>query len=69
MPNTESEPRTNRDPSSERPHSTDIASDPVCGMDVNPNEVNFRSESQRETVYFCSQACKTKFDKHPEKYT
>jgi YHS domain-containing protein len=68
MPTTESEPRTNRDPSAERPQSADLASDPVCGMDVNPDEVSFSAEWQGETFYFCSQTCKTKFAKHPDNY-
>jgi P-type Cu+ transporter len=68
MTNTASEPRTNRDPSSQRPDSSDVASDPVCGMDVNRHEAGLRMEWEGDTYYFCSQTCRTKFEENPEKY-
>jgi Cu+-exporting ATPase len=69
MATTTEESRTKRDPSSDRPRSADVASDPVCGMDVNPHQTSFQSEWNGNTYYFCSRSCKTKFDKHPEKYS
>jgi len=47
---------------------TVYASDPVCGMDVGVAGAQYRSEVADETYYFCSQSCKIRFDKHPEKY-
>jgi len=44
--------------------------DPVCGMMVDPRK-QLRgkiSEYQGKTYYFCSPACKTAFEKEPEKY-
>jgi YHS domain-containing protein len=45
--------------------------DPVCGMDVEPKKAeaaNLRSDYKGRTHYFCSDECKRKFDKEPEKY-
>ena len=43
--------------------------DPVCGMDVDPKTAGGKSEYQGQTYYFCSDDCKTKFDKEPTKYS
>ena len=42
--------------------------DPVCGMDVDKQKAAGHSEHQGKTYYFCSLACKQKFDKEPAKY-
>ena len=42
--------------------------DPVCGMDVNPNETQWQSEFQGRTYYFCSEGCKNRFDNEPHVY-
>jgi uncharacterized membrane protein YraQ (UPF0718 family) len=36
--------------------------DPVCGMEVNPNETDHTIEHDGETYYFCSASCKESFD-------
>ncbi len=41
--------------------------DPVCGMPVEESS-NFHSEYGGKNFYFCSSACKEKFDGEPEKY-
>ncbi|MCF7802545.1 MAG: heavy metal translocating P-type ATPase, partial [Candidatus Marinimicrobia bacterium] len=41
--------------------------DPVCGMQVDPADA-LSVEYQGETVYFCSEHCKHKFEAEPEKY-
>jgi YHS domain-containing protein len=46
-----------------------MAKDPVCGMDVDEKMAKSKSEHMGKTYYFCSQACKTTFDKNPTKYT
>ena len=46
----------------------DMAKDPVCGMQVNEQSAAAKSEYQGKTYYFCSPACKSTFDKNPEKY-
>jgi P-type Cu+ transporter len=46
-----------------------MARDPVCGMQVNEQQVAGTSEYQGETYYFCSPRCKGQFDQNPECYT
>ena len=43
--------------------------DPVCGMDIEPNNAAAKMEQQGKTYYFCSDACHDKFMAEPEKYT
>jgi Cu+-exporting ATPase len=45
-----------------------MASDPVCGMDVDPDTAEHRVERNGETVLFCSKHCRTTFLEHPERY-
>jgi YHS domain-containing protein len=47
---------------------TDKVVDLVCGMRINPYEALAQSTYRGETYYFCSQECKDKFDKQPQKY-
>jgi Cu+-exporting ATPase len=42
--------------------------DPVCGMAVDPVETPYFSDHQGQTYYFCSAACKQRFDQNPERY-
>jgi P-type Cu+ transporter len=42
--------------------------DPVCKMEVNPASAEGQSEYEGQTFYFCSMACKQKFDAAPERY-
>ncbi len=44
------------------------AKDPVCGMQVERDNPGATTEHDGHTVYFCSDRCKTKFDKEPGKY-
>jgi Cu+-exporting ATPase len=42
--------------------------DPVCGMDVDPqNPGGGTSEYKGKTYYFCGPGCKRTFDRDPEK--
>ena len=45
-----------------------MATDPVCGMDVDPKTATHMSERNGKTYYFCSKECKQDFDKAPENY-
>jgi len=45
-----------------------MTKDPVCGMDVEENKAQFKSEHMGKTYYFCSQSCKSVFDKNPMKF-
>ncbi len=42
--------------------------DPVCGMMVNPQHAKASVQYKGITYYFCSQMCKTLFEREPEKY-
>ncbi len=42
--------------------------DPVCGMEIEPMNAAAQTTYQGNTYYFCSQECKSKFDKDPQKY-
>jgi Cu+-exporting ATPase len=43
--------------------------DPVCGMQVEPSTAAAKTQYQGKTVYFCSEACKQKFEANPAQYT
>jgi len=45
-----------------------MATDPVCGMEVDPKTAIHMSERNGTTYHFCSRECKQDFDKAPEKY-
>lgn len=42
--------------------------DVVCGMQVDPTKAAGSSEYDGKTYYFCSKACKIKFDANPTQY-
>ena len=42
--------------------------DPVCGMELEPETAYSKVEYEGHTVYFCSQSCQEKFERDPEKY-
>ncbi len=44
------------------------ATDPVCGMTVDPHTTQHRHNHQGHTYYFCSAGCRTKFAAEPQKY-
>ena len=47
---------------------TNTYKDPVCGMDVTPQEAAGTSEYQGTVYYFCSRGCLQTFERQPEKY-
>jgi Cu+-exporting ATPase len=42
--------------------------DPVCKMEVNSASSDAQSSYEGVAFYFCSQACKEKFDREPLRY-
>ncbi|MFT7692266.1 MAG: Cu+-exporting ATPase [Candidatus Latescibacterota bacterium] len=48
--------------------SLSIAKDPVCGMDVNPADTEFKHQHDGQLFYFCSQHCQDKFIANPNHY-
>ena len=45
-----------------------MAKDPVCGMQIEERQASATAEHKGQTFYFCSQDCKTKFDRDPQRY-
>jgi xanthine dehydrogenase accessory factor len=44
-------------------HARSEATDPICGMTVDPATAQYFSECRGETYYFCCAGCKQEFDK------
>ena len=42
--------------------------DVVCGMQIDPSKAAGTSTYNGQTYYFCSAACKAKFDANPAQY-
>lgn len=42
--------------------------DPVCGMTIESDGAAGQSEHGGRTYYFCSAACKTQFDREPQRF-
>jgi Cu+-exporting ATPase len=45
-----------------------MAKDPVCGMEVKPDEAAASYDYEGKTYYFCAEGCKEKFAEEPEKF-
>lgn len=45
------------------------ATDPVCGMSVDPAHAPAESNYEGETFYFCSENCRQRFEANPTGYT
>lgn len=45
-----------------------MATDPVCGMEVDEKAAKWVSEYKGTKYFFCSPGCKASFDRDPEKY-
>ncbi len=45
-----------------------MAKDPVCRMQVDEKKAAATSSYKGTTYYFCAAACKTTFEKTPEKF-
>jgi YHS domain-containing protein len=43
--------------------------DPVCGMTVDSQSAPARTTYDSQEVYFCSDQCRTAFQRDPERYT
>ncbi len=46
----------------------ELVKDPVCGMEIDPETAEGKSEYQGTTYYFCAAGCKVDFDADPQKY-
>lgn len=45
-----------------------METDPVCGMEVDPDDAAGSTEYDGEMYFFCSPACKKKFSQNPEQF-
>ncbi|MDH5461132.1 MAG: copper-translocating P-type ATPase [Candidatus Bathyarchaeota archaeon] len=45
-----------------------VTTDPVCGMNVKPEEAYSKIEHEGYVFYFCSKKCEERFDENPKKY-
>jgi xanthine dehydrogenase accessory factor len=54
-------------PVQEAPHVV-FATDPVCGMTVDPLTATHKAEFGGTTFWFCSAGCQAEFEKTPERY-
>ena len=45
-----------------------MASDPVCGMQVDTDSAQFSAEHEGKTYYFCSRGCMLDFQDDPSRY-
>ena len=50
------------------PQETALATDPVCGMRVDPDKTAHRADHGGQAYYFCCAGCRTKFIADPEKF-
>lgn len=46
-----------------------MTKDPVCGMEVDETKASGKSTVGGRTYYFCSDACKKRFDQNPGEFT
>jgi P-type Cu+ transporter len=45
-----------------------VVRDPVCGMELNLENAEERSEYEGEIFYFCSDRCRNEFDENPGRF-
>lgn len=47
---------------------TDLVKDPVCGMDIDPENAAAQEDHDGRTFYFCSAQCHAAFLDDPHRY-
>ena len=47
---------------------TEMATDPVCGMQVDTQSAQWTAEHDGQTYYFCSKGCMLDFQEDPARY-
>lgn len=48
---------------------TDKVKDPVCGMEIRPEEAAVTAEHEGRTFFFCSHGCHAAYLKEPHRYS
>jgi YHS domain-containing protein len=46
-----------------------MTKDPVCGKEIDEDSATIMENYEGHEHYFCSQACKDEFNRHPDKYS
>lgn len=46
-----------------------VTTDPVCGAELNQEDVEERSEYEGQVFYFCSAVCRNRFEENPGQFT
>jgi YHS domain-containing protein len=59
--------RGHKQPAHEAP-AVVFATDPVCGMTVDPLTATYKAVYGDRTFWFCSAGCQAEFEKTPERY-
>jgi P-type Cu+ transporter len=49
-------------------HQSSTVRDPVCGMEINPQNAAATTAFQGQTYYFCRVECQDQFNQSPERY-
>ncbi len=39
--------------------------DPVCGLEIDPQKLNYRTSVRGHTYYFCTEKCRNVFNRDP----
>jgi xanthine dehydrogenase accessory factor len=55
-------------PAAMAPRPAATATDPVCGMTVDPATARHRADHQGRTFYFCCPGCRAQFVREPERF-
>jgi YHS domain-containing protein len=45
-----------------------MVTDPVCGMRIDPDDAAATAEHEGKTYFFCSEACRDRFEADPASY-
>ena len=53
----------------EQPRRENLPRDPVCGLEVHPDDVDSWVEYGGTQYYFCCPECQRAFEESPEEYT
>lgn len=51
-----------------RKEVSNLVKDPVCGMEIDPEDAAAETEYQGKTYYFCSEQCQETFQANPNNY-
>jgi xanthine dehydrogenase accessory factor len=60
--------KRDRKPATQEAPAVVFATDPVCGMTVDPLTATHKSDHAGATFWFCSAGCQAEFEKDPQRY-